>query len=301
MTGKELSGAKAFELYDTFGFPIDLTALILSEHGMTLNAEDFQKEMDKQKARSRAASQVDTEDWVALLDDEEQEFVGYDLLSTPVRIVRYRKITNKYGDMFQLVFNITPFYPEGGGQVGDKGYLEAPNGNVTYIYDTKIENNIIVHTANQLPANVNDRFTAVVDKQKRDATSSNHTATHLLHQGLRSVLGEHVTQKGSMVRSGYLRFDFSHFSKLSQEELHAVENFVNARVQEQIDAKITPNVPYNQAIEDGAMALFGEKYGDTVRTVRFGDRLNSVEVHMYRTHRQYGILQSPVNRQLHQA
>ena len=271
--GKELSGAKAFELYDTFGFPVDLTALILSEQGMTLNEGDFQKEMDKQKARSRAASQVDTEDWVALLDDEEQEFVGYDLLSTPVRIVRYRKITNKYGDMFQLVFNITPFYPEGGGQVGDKGYLEAPNGNVTYIYDTKIENNIIVHTANQLPANVNDRFTAVVDKQKRDATSSNHTATHLLHQGLRSVLGEHVTQKGSMVRSGYLRFDFSHFSKLSQEELHAVENFVNARVQEQIDAKITPNVPYNQAIEDGAMALFGEKYGDTVRTVRFGESI----------------------------
>ena len=154
--GKELSGAKAFELYDTFGFPVDLTALILSEQGMTLNEGDFQKEMDKQKARSRAASQVDTEDWVALLDDEEQEFVGYDLLSTPVRIVRYRKITNKYGDMFQLVFNITPFYPEGGGQVGDKGYLEAPNGNVTYIYDTKIENNIIVHTANQLPANVND-------------------------------------------------------------------------------------------------------------------------------------------------
>ena len=268
-SGKELSGAKAFELYDTFGFPIDLTALILSEHGMTLNAEDFQKEMDKQKERSRAASKVDTEDWVELLDDEEQEFVGYDLLSTLVRIVRYRKITNKYGDLFQLVFNITPFYPEGGGQVGDKGYLEAPNGNVTYIYDTKTENNIIVHTANQLPANVNARFKAVVDKQKRDATSSNHTATHLLHQGLRRVLGEHVTQKGSMVRSGYLRFDFSHFSKLTQEELHAVENFVNARIQEQIDAQITPKVPYDQAIEDGAMALFGEKYGDTVRTSSF--------------------------------
>ena len=272
-SGKELSGAKAFELYDTFGFPIDLTALILSEHGMTLNAEDFQKEMDKQKERSRAASQVDAEDWVELLDDEEQEFVGYDLLSTPVRIVRYRKITNKYGDLYQLVFNITPFYPEGGGQVGDKGYLEAPNGNLTYIYDTKTENNIIVHTANQLPANVNARFKAVVDKQKRDATSSNHTATHLLHQGLRSVLGEHVTQKGSMVRSGYLRFDFSHFSKLTQEELHAVENFVNARIQEQIYAQITPKVPYDQALEDGAMALFGEKYGDTVRTVRFGESI----------------------------
>ena len=144
-SGKELSGAKAFELYDTFGFPIDLTALILSEHGMTLNAEDFQKEMEKQKARSRAASQVDTEDWVELLDDEEQEFVGYDLLSTPVWIVRYRKITNKYGDLYQLVFNITPFYPEGGGQVGDKGYLEASNGEVVYIVDTKKENNLIVH------------------------------------------------------------------------------------------------------------------------------------------------------------
>jgi alanyl-tRNA synthetase len=272
-SGKELSGAKAFELYDTFGFPIDLTALILSEHGMTLNEEDFQKKMDKQKERSRAASHVDTEDWVELLDDEEQEFVGYDLLSTPVRIVRYRKITNNYGDLFQLVFNVTPFYPEGGGQIGDKGYLEAPNGNVTYIYDTKTENNIIVHTANQLPANVNVRFKAVVDKQKRDATSSNHTATHLLHQGLRSVLGKHVTQKGSMVRSGYLRFDFSHFSKLTQDELHTVENFVNARVQEQIDAQITPKVPYDQAIEDGAIALFGEKYGDTVRTVRFGESI----------------------------
>ena len=269
----ELSGAKAFELYDTFGFPIDLTALILSEHGMTLNAEDFQKEMDKQKARSRTASQVDTEDWVELLDDVEEDFVGYELLSTPVRIVRYRKITNNDGDLFQLVFNTTPFYPEGGGQIGDKGYLEAPNGNVTYIYDTKTENNIIIHTANQLPANVNAKFKAVVDKQKRDATSSNHTATHLLHQGLRSVLGEHVTQKGSLVRSGYLRFDFSHFSKLTKEELHAVENFVNARIQEQIDAQIKPKVPYDQAIDDGAIALFGEKYSDTVRTVRFGESI----------------------------
>ena len=149
----------------------------------------FPKRNGQAKSRSRAASQVDTEDWVALLDDVEEDFVGYELLSTPVRIVRYRKITNNDGDLFQLVFNTTPFYPEGGGQIGDKGYLEAPNGNVTYIYDTKTENNIIIHTANQLPANVNAKFKAVVDKQKRDATSSNHTATHLLHQGLRSVLG----------------------------------------------------------------------------------------------------------------
>ena len=272
-SSKELSGAKAFELYDTFGFPIDLTALILSEHGMTLNEEDFQKEMDKQKARSRAASQTNSEDWVEVIEDEEQEFVGYNLLSTPVRIVRYRKITNKYGELYHLVFNITPFYAEGGGQVGDKGYLEAPNGNVTYIYDTKIENNIIVHTANQLPADVTSKFKADVDEQKRHATSCNHTATHLLHHALRSVLGSHVTQKGSMVRSGHLRFDFSHFSKLTQEELQSVEDFVNARIQEKIDAQITTNVPYDQAISDGAMALFGEKYGDTVRTVRFGESI----------------------------
>ena len=240
---------------------------------MTLNEEDFQKEMDKQKARSRAASQTNSEDWFEVIEDEEQEFVGYNLLSTPVRIVRYRKITNKYGELYHLVFNITPFYAEGGGQVGDKGYLEAPNGNVTYIYDTKIENNIIVHTANQLPADVTSKFKAVVDEQKRHATSCNHTATHLLHHALRSVLGSHVTQKGSMVRSGHLRFDFSHFSKLTQEELQSVEDFVNARIQEKIDAQITSNVPYDQAISDGAMALFGEKYGDTVRTVRFGESI----------------------------
>ena len=272
-SGKELSGAKAFELYDTFGFPIDLTALILAEHGMTLNEKDFHKEMDKQKERSRAASQTISEDWVEVIADEEQEFVGYHLLSTPVRIVRYRKITNNDGDLYQLVFNITPFYAQGGGQVGDKGYLESPNGNVTYIYDTKIENNIIVHTANQLPSDITSKFKAVVDEQKRHATSCNHTATHLLHHALRSVLGSHVTQKGSLVRSGYLRFDFSHFSKLTQEELHLVENFVNARIQEKIDAQITTNVPYDQAIADGAMALFGEKYGDTVRTVRFGESI----------------------------
>lgn len=272
-TSKELSGAQAFELYDTFGFPIDLTALILSENSMTLNEVDFAKEMEKQKARSRAAAQVDAEDWVQLIDDTEQEFLGYKMLTTPVRIVRYRKITNSFGDLYQLIFNMTPFYPEGGGQVGDKGYLEAPNGNVTYIYDTKRENNIIVHTANQLPADLGATYTAVVDKQKRDATSSNHTATHLLHQALRSILGPHVSQKGSMVRSGYLRFDFSHFSKLTQEELVAAEAFVNARIQEQIECKVDSNVPFQLAIDSGAMALFGEKYGDTVRTVRFGESM----------------------------
>ncbi len=269
--GKELSGAKAFELYDTFGFPVDLTALILSEQGMTLNETDFNSEMERQKARSRAAAQVETDDWIELRNDDEQEFVGYDTLQTPVRIVRYRKVTTKNDTSFQLVFNLTPFYAEGGGQVGDKGYLEAPNGNVTYITDTKRENNLIVHVANQLPSDLNATFTAVVDAQKRAATASNHTATHLLHQALCVVLGDHVAQKGSMVRSGYLRFDFSHFAKLSQDELTAVEAFVNARIQEQIALEEHRNVPFQQAIDSGAMALFGEKYGDTVRTIRFGE------------------------------
>ena len=271
--GKELSGAKAFELYDTFGFPVDLTALILSENNMTLNEADFNSQMEQQKARSRAAAQVETEDWIELRSDDEEEFVGYDTLKTAVRIVRYRKVTTKSGASFQLVFNLTPFYPEGGGQVGDKGYLEAPNGNVSYITDTKRENNLIVHVANQLPANLDATFTAVVDAQKRTATACNHTATHLLHQALQAILGDHVSQKGSMVRSGYLRFDFSHFAKLTQDELTSVEAFVNARIQEQISLEEHRNVPFQQAMDSGATALFGEKYGDTVRTIRFGESM----------------------------
>ena len=271
--GKELSGAKAFELYDTFGFPVDLTALILSENNMTLNGADFNSQMEQQKARSRAAAQVETEDWIELRSDDEEEFVGYDTLKTAVRIVRYRKVTTKSGASFQLVFNLTPFYPEGGGQVGDKGYLEAPNGNVSYITDTKRENNLIVHVANQLPANLDATFTAVVDAQKRTATACNHTATHLLHQALQAILGDHISQKGSMVRSGYLRFDFSHFAKLTQDELTSVEAFVNARIQEQISLEEHRNVPFQQAMDSGATALFGEKYGDTVRTIRFGESM----------------------------
>ena len=269
--GIQLSGAKAFELYDTFGFPVDLTALILSENNMTLDKDAFATEMAQQKARSKAAAKVETEDWIDIREDDEQEFVGYDLLKTPVKIVRYRKVTTKNGSLFQLVFNLTPFYPEGGGQVGDKGYLEASNGNVTYITDTKKENNLIIHVANQLPADLNGTFTAVVDEQKRNATAANHTATHLLHQGLRSVLGVHVAQKGSMVRSGYLRFDFSHFAKLTTDELNAVEAFVNARIQEQIDLDEQRNTPFQRAVDNGALALFGEKYGDTVRSIRFGE------------------------------
>lgn len=268
---KTVSGKKAFELYDTFGFPIDLTALILRERGFNLNTEEFEEELQKQKERSRAATKVETGDWTILIEDSEEEFVGYDQLETNIKITRYRRIENKKdGELFQLVFNLTPFYPEGGGQVGDKGYLEAPNGEVVYIIDTKKENNLIVHFAKNLPRHTNRTFKAVVDKKQRFRTSSNHTATHLLHQALRNILGEHVTQKGSMVHSRNLRFDFSHFSKVTDEELRQVEDFVNARIRESILLEERRDIPHQQAIDEGALALFGEKYGDTVRAIKFG-------------------------------
>lgn len=270
-SGKTVSGKKAFELYDTFGFPIDLTALILGERGFDLDISEFESELQKQKDRSRAATKVATGDWNVLREDEVEEFVGYDTLSTDIKITRYRKMeSKKEGELYQLVFNLTPFYPEGGGQVGDKGYLEASNGEVIYIIDTKKENNLIVHFAKNLPRDPEATFKAVVDSEYRAKTAANHTATHLLHQALRNILGEHVTQKGSMVHSRNLRFDFSHFSKLTEEELSQVEGYVNARIREGISLEETRNIPYTQAIEKGAIALFGEKYGDSVRTIKFG-------------------------------
>ena len=271
---KTIAGDKAFELYDTFGFPIDLTALILEEKGYQLDTEGFEKALKAQKDRSRAASEVSKDDWNILLTDTEQEFIGYDSLEANVKLVKYRKVTSKKdGDQYQLVFNLTPFYAEGGGQVGDKGYLEAPNGDVTYIVDTKRENNEIVHFAKSLPKEISGTFKAIVDERQRRRTESNHTATHLLHQALREVLGTHVEQKGSAVHSKYLRFDFSHFSKLTTEELREVENFVNARIDGQLPLEESRNVPMKEAMEQGAMALFGEKYGDTVRTIRFGQSI----------------------------
>ena len=268
---KEISGAKAFELYDTYGFPIDLTALILSEKGFTLDEKGFQEALQKQKNRSRAASESSTEDWTVLKDDAEEEFIGYDYLEADVKITRYRKVTSKKdGEMYQLVFNLTPFYPEGGGQVGDKGYLKNSNGDVVYIVDTKKENNVIIHFTKNLPNHLEDGFKAVVDEKQRFRTECNHTATHLLHQALREVLGTHVAQKGSAVHSKYLRFDFSHFSKLTIEELRDVENFVNARIEGKLALEEQRNIPMQQAINEGAMALFGEKYGDTVRAIKFG-------------------------------
>jgi len=272
--GDEVDGRKAFELYDTYGFPIDLTALILGEKGLSLDEDGFNAAMQEQKDRSRAASEVSKEDWVVLSNDLEQEFVGYDRLEADVKLVKYRKVTSKKeGEQFQLVFNLTPFYPEGGGQVGDKGYLEVPNGDVVYILNTKKENNEIVHFAKNLPKHPNETFKAVVDQKQRARTEANHTATHLLHQALREILGSHVEQKGSAVHSKYLRFDFSHFAKLTSEELRAVENFVNARIEGQLPLQENRNTLMEDALKEGAMALFGEKYGDTVRTVRFGQSI----------------------------
>lgn len=269
--GKTIDGRKAFELYDTFGFPIDLTALILNEKGYRLDEEGFQLAMQEQKDRSRKASEVSREDWVLLRKEEGQEFVGYDTLKAQVALLKYRKITSKKGgDQYQLVLSPTPFYPEGGGQVGDKGYLEVPDGDVVYILDTLRENNEIVHISNSIPKSPEAVLTAIVDLNQRQRTACNHTATHLLHQALREILGTHVAQKGSAVHANYLRFDFSHFSKLTGEELKAVETFVNARIADHLPLEEHRKIPMKQALDAGAIALFGEKYGDQVRTVRFG-------------------------------
>ena len=270
-SGNQVAGNKAFELYDTYGFPIDLTSLILSEKGLTLDEKEFENELQKQKKRSRAASEMSTDDWTVLIDDPLEEFIGYDSLDANVKITRYRKVTSKKeGEMYQLVFNLTPFYPEGGGQVGDKGYLETSQGDVLYILDTKKENNVIIHFTKHLPKHINETFKAIVDAKQRNRTECNHTATHLLHQALREVLGTHVTQKGSAVHSKYLRFDFSHFSKLTVDELRDIENFVNARITSKLALEESRNSTMEKALAAGAMALFGEKYGDTVRTIKFG-------------------------------
>ena len=270
-SGNQVAGNKAFELYDTYGFPIDLTSLILSEKGLTLDEKEFENELQKQKKRSRAASEMSTDDWTVLIDDPLEEFIGYDSLDANVKITRYRKVTSKKeGEMYQLVFNLTPFYPEGGGQVGDKGYLETSQGDVLYILDTKKENNVIIHFTKHLPKHINETFKAIVDAKQRNRTECNHTATHLLHQALREVLGTHVTQKGSAVHSKYLRFDFSHFSKLTVDELRDIENFVNARITSKLAIEESRNSTMEKALAAGAMALFGEKYGDTVRTIKFG-------------------------------
>lgn len=265
-----ITGAEAFELYDTFGFPFDLTSLIARENNLSVDEEAFQVELNKQKDRSRAATAIETDDWVILRDDTDEEFVGYDQTTVNVHLVKYRKVSQKQRSFYQLVFNLTPFYPEGGGQVGDQGRVYNDSESIQ-IFDTKKENNLIVHLSETLPSDPSKAFTAEVNVNRRRLSACNHSATHLLHHALRTVLGTHVEQKGSLVSPEYLRFDFSHFSKVTDEELAQIEQLVSAAIRENISLNEKRNVPMEVATEMGAMALFGEKYGDTVRVIQFGE------------------------------
>jgi alanyl-tRNA synthetase len=267
---KMIDGKFAFELYDTFGFPIDLTELLAAENNYHVDMPGFSDELLKQKERSRAATKIEADDWIELKEDDVEEFIGYDYTEADIYITKYRKVTAKGEEFYQLVFNLTPFYPEGGGQVGDTGFIEF-NGTKTLIVDTKKENNLIIHFAKELPQEVNAKFRAVVEESKRRLTACNHTATHLMHQALREVLGTHVEQKGSLVNSDYLRFDFSHFQKVTDDELQKIEDLVNSRIQENFELQEHRAIPISIAEEKGAMMLFGEKYGDVVRMIEFGE------------------------------
>jgi len=266
-----LSGKDAFVLYDTYGFPFDLTELILRENNMTVDNAEFEKELEAQKERSRNATTTVTDDWVIVSnEDEKQTFIGYDFLESEVTISRYRKVTTNKQDQFQLVFNVTPFYAESGGQAGDTGYIEA-DGEKIAIIDTKKENNLSIHIAKQLPKNITAAFHAVVNTPKRVATANNHSATHLLHFALQQVLGSHVEQKGSLVNDEYLRFDFAHFQKMSAEEIKKVETIANNLIRQNAKLDERRSVPIDEARAMGAKALFGEKYGDHVRIIGYGD------------------------------
>ncbi len=271
-SNKIIPGEKAFELYDTYGFPFDLTALIAEEKGFRVDKEGFDREMAKQKSRSKKATKLKIGDWVVLREDDEEEFIGYDYQEADIKITKYRLVESKGDKFYQLVFNLTPFYPEGGGQVGDTGVIISPEGEITHILDTKKENDLIVHIVKKLPRNPEGVFRAKVNTDRRKRTMAHHSATHLLHQALREILGTHVQQKGSYVGPDKLRFDFSHFSKLTEEELKQVEDFVNLKIKQALPLEEKRNVPYDVAVEkEKAMAFFGEKYGDTVRVIRFGN------------------------------
>ncbi|MFN3528336.1 MAG: alanine--tRNA ligase [Bacteroidia bacterium] len=275
---KQIDGATAFELFDTYGFPLDLTALIARENGLTVDEAGFTAEMEKQKNRSREAAKVDAGDWVLVSENQEPvQFTGYDQHETDCQIQRYRALKAKNKAVFQLVLNETPFYAESGGQVGDTGWLIGAEGDKIKVLNTYKENNLHVHEVDKLPARLNDSFIARIDAEKRLATESNHSATHLLHAALRQVLGTHVEQKGSLVNADYLRFDFSHFAKMSDEELLAVEEAVNQRIEASIALEEHRQMAIADAKSMGAMALFGEKYGEQVRVVCF-DRNYSVEL-----------------------
>ena len=267
-----IEGDFAFELYDTYGFPIDLTELLAREKGLTVDMEGFNRALQIQKDRSRAATAIDTGDWIEVNEDEGFEFVGYDTLTAVTEVVKYRKVVAKNKEQYQLVLSVSPFYAEGGGQVGDSGELISEStGEKIYITDTKKENGLFVHFTNKLPLELKGTFVAQVDKAKRTDTENNHSATHLLHAALKQVLGNHVNQKGSLVNADTLRFDISHFAKMTDEEIKQVEDIVNAKIRENIPLKEERNVPYQQALNSGVTALFGEKYGDFVRVITFED------------------------------
>jgi alanyl-tRNA synthetase len=267
-----IAGNAVFELYDTYGFPVDLTSLIARENGLSIDEIAFDKELQIQKDRSRAATAIETADWVQVNPDVTTAFIGYDITSVDVQIIKYRKVSQKQKDFYQLVLNQTPFYPEGGGQVGDKGILRNESSTIS-IFDTKKENNLIIHLTEKIPSNVSGNFTAEINLLKRNLSAYNHSATHLLHHALRKVLGSHVEQKGSLVNPDYLRFDFSHFAKVSDEELAAIEAMVIKNIHSDIPLEEKRSVAITEAKSMGAMALFGEKYGDAVRVIKFGDSI----------------------------
>ena len=268
---KVISGDFAFQLSDTFGFPLDLTQLIARENGFTVDETGFQKALEEQKARSRKATELTTDDWVLIGEETPTVFLGYDQTEAEIQIIKYRKVKAKGKESYQLVFNQTPFYPEGGGQIGDAGFIVNINDKIEII-DTKKENNLIIHFCEELPENIAASFTATVDTNKRKLTENNHSATHLLHAALRQVLGTHVAQKGSLVNNENLRFDFSHFSAMTKEEIAKVEQIVNQKIRENIVLDERRSVPIEEAKTLGAMMLFGEKYGDSVRVITFDEQ-----------------------------
>ena len=267
---RQISGKDAFVLYDTYGFPLDLTALVARENGLSIDEAGFTKAMEEQKNRSRNAAQLETGDWIEIRKIDQTEFLGYDTTEADVRIARYRKVSQKKKTYYQLVFDQTPFYGESGGQVGDSGYIEL-DGVKTPVFDTQKENNLIVHLTEKLPENPEETFRAVVNREKRRETANNHTATHLLHAALREVLGTHVEQKGSLVNSDHLRFDFSHFQKMTDQEIEQVEALVNEKIRANTPREENRAMPMQKAKELGAMMLFGEKYGESVRVIKFGE------------------------------
>lgn len=273
---KEVDGEIVFELYDTYGFPVDLTSLIARENGLSIDEEGFQKEMGMQQQRSKKAANQETGDWTVLLEDTDVQFVGYDQTIADAKIIKYRQVTEKNKTVYHIILNNTPFYAESGGQIGDVGYIET-DGEKTGIIDTKKENDLIIHFAKKLPANLKATFKCLVNEKKRLLTMDNHSATHLLHAALREVLGQHVQQKGSFVSDEILRFDFSHFAKMTEEEIGTAEKRVNEKIRSNIPLEEKRNVPIEEAKALGAMALFGEKYGNFVRVITF-DKDYSVEL-----------------------